>query len=125
MYRIVAIALLSAFLILVLKEMGFKGARLVSAVATVTVLFYAMQSVKELFSGIEEAARIGGVTDVSKNIMKIIGIGYIYGIASDICNDLGENGVASALKVAGRVEILLVCIPFVTRIIGTAADMLS
>ena len=48
--------------------------------------------------------------------IKIMGVGYVFGIGADICRELGEGGVANALLGVGRVEILLICMPAFSEI---------
>ena len=123
-YGIIALSLIGAFLALVLKEIGFKGARLISAVVCVTVFFFATSGIGKIMKAVFTAADVGGVEEAAGCMMKIVGIGYVFGICSDLCREVGENGVASALQMAGRVEILLISVPFITEIIGYARELI-
>ena len=58
------------------------------------------------------------MSDFGKSVLKIIGIGYIYGMSADICNDMDYRAVASALSTLGRVEILITVLPYFKDIIG-------
>lgn len=123
--KIAALALLAAFLLVVLKELGFKGARLFGAVSVVGIVFAAIEGVSALSAEVANIANIGGLGDTAKNILKIIGVGYVFGISAELCRELGENGVASAVQTAGRVEILLICLPFVSEITRIGAELIS
>ncbi len=109
--RTVGVGIIAAFAALLLREAGFKGAKLLSCVALIAIMGLALGLTGRLVSLI-------GVGELSENaewavrlFIKVVGVGYIFGIGSDICRELGESGVAGALLAVGRVEILLLCMP--------------
>ena len=57
------------------------------------------------------------------SILKIIGIGYIFGISSDVCRELGEAGISSALSLIGRFEAIAVALPFIAEIFSLALSL--
>ena len=124
-YEIIALSLICVFLALILKEIGFKGARLLSTVAMVAIIFAATEGIGSLRRLVFDAASVGGVENEAKCILKIIGVGYVYGICADVCREIGENGVANAVQVAGRVEILLISAPFIAEIISLSTGLIS
>jgi len=62
--------------------------------------------------------------DYAKAIIKIIGAGYVFGIGADICRELGEVGVGSAVLVAGRIEIFAITLPYFKKILDIGAELL-
>lgn len=109
--RAVGIAVIATFCTLLLREAGFRGAKLAAVSAMVGIFSFALILSGRIIAllGMDGLSESG--EGVLRSFIKIIGIGYIYGIGSDICRELGEGGIASALLVVGRVEILLVCLP--------------
>ncbi len=123
--RSVGIVLIIAILTTVLSELGFRGARLISSLgvlATVVITLYLFDDVIGALEGIIE---LGGIEDIANTAIKIIGIGYVYGVASDICLDLGERGIALTVLGVGRVEILLLALPSVISVVEGAIDMIG
>ena len=120
-----AVAFIGAILSMVLKEIGFRGNRLLSAVVLVTLLIVSLEGVGEICRVVSGAADSVGIEKYVKSILKMIGIGYIFGTVSDLCREIGEGGIASALGVVGRVEILLVSSPYISEIIEMAAKLSS
>ena len=121
----VGVVLIIAILTTVLSELGFRGTRLISALgvlATVVITLYLFDDVIDALGGIIE---LGGIEDIANTAIKIIGIGYVYGVASDICLDLGERGIALTVLGAGRVEILLLALPSVIKVVEGAIDMIN
>ena len=48
---------------------------------------------------------------VAALMLKALGIGFIVRIAGDLCRDRGEESAAGCLETAGKIEILLLCLP--------------
>ena len=122
--RIVPLALILVFLSVMLKEIGFKGVRLVGALGLATLYLTVINEIGSVFSAF---ASLGGerLSEYTKEVVKLVGVGYVYGISSDICSELGESGLASALNIAGRVEIIVIILPFVKRIIELVGELVS
>ena len=118
------IALVGSFLSFLLSVMGYRGARLVSVAAALTLLLYAASGIGIVIKELGWLGDAVGISEVAAAALKIVGVGYISGICYDICLDMGERGVASAVLTVGRVEILLVVAPTVSEIMRLAVDML-
>lgn len=121
--RLVAYAMITLFLGVLLREFGFRGARLFSILGSVTVVsavaLAAMEDglLSSYFQGGDSAQRIGV-------IMKVLGVGYVSGICADVCSDLGESGLANAVTLVGRVEIIMLSLPSVKEIIEQGMALL-
>lgn len=114
-FKIAAYVLTVLFLGVVLKELGFKGSRLIFVLGIISALGIAatyVGSLVTLFDGVGDA---GG--EYTTALIKIVGIGYVFGICSDICTELGEGVLSSYVCLVGRVEIMMVCTPFIKTIV--------
>lgn len=118
------IGLLGAFLSFILSEVGYRGARLVSVSASIVLLMLAAGGIGEVLSELAWISDAAGIGEVAAAALKIVGIGYVAGICYDVCLDMGERGIASAVLTVGRVEMLLIVAPTVSDILRLAADML-
>ena len=122
LWKVLAYALITLFLGVVLRELGFKGTRLVVLLGTVTLLGVFVLYIGELFDmlpGVGEENREYAVA-----MLKMVGVGYAFGICSDVCRELGEGTLGSTVCLLGRVEILLICLPFIKRIIERGVELL-
>ena len=119
------IAALSVVLSLILRECGFRGVRLFSAVSTLAIIFVLSEGVGTAVRMLGESAEAAGVGDGAKCVLKIIGISYAFGFGADMCRELGEVGISSAVLVAGRVEIFLVGAPYLTELLSVAVGLLG
>lgn len=123
--RLVGIGVLAAVLGMLLSEIGFRGAKLVGICASVAILIYAVTGIGELFSGLGTHSFGEGIEEGAVLIMKIVGVGYVFGIASDVCRELGEGGLASAVLTAGRIEMFLLALPTFRKIIGLGIELMK
>ena len=71
--------------------------------------------------------KISGEADLADSIavaLKVLGLGYLFGISADICRELGESGIAKSVEVVGRVEIIAVVIPYFEEIIRVGLGLI-
>ena len=117
-------ALTGAFLSFMLSAMGYRGARLVSVSASLMLFIFAAGSIGDILDELEWVRDTEGISEIATTALKVIGIGYLGGICYDVCMDMGERGIASAVLTVGRVEILLIVAPIVSDMLKLALDML-
>lgn len=123
--RTVGVVLLVAMLATVLSELGFRGSRLISVLGVLAAVVLTLHLFDEVIGALEGIIELGGIEEIANSAIRIIGIGYVYGVASDICLDLGERGIALTVLGIGRVEILLLALPSVIKIVEGAIDMIG
>jgi len=116
------LALVFAFCALLLKSFGWRGTTVFTALGIVILLSEIPMFFKEAVS-LSEAWQ--GLGDSCAAIFKIVGLGYLFGISSDICRELGESGIASALTLVGRLEIIAVSLPFISEIFSLAISLVE
>jgi len=102
--------LFAVFAISVIREL--RREYTVPVVLTVCVIFFlyilpkigeSVQFVRELSVYLESSH-----ADV---IFRALGITYLTGTSSEICKSAGEPAVGGYIELAGRIEIMLLCIP--------------
>ena len=118
----VAYVLITLFLGLLLKELGFRGATLVLLLGTVSVVGVAVLSLGGIFSILPGVDGESG--EYAEAMLKIVGVGYIFGICSDVCAELGEVSLGNAVCLFGRIEILTLAMPFVKRIVEKGVELI-
>lgn len=123
--RIVAFALLSAILGALLEGLGFKSKRLFSVLAFVLLMGAVVQPISRIFNGIIAFSDTAGIGDAARAGAKAVGLGYLFGFASDICQGLGEGSLASMVIMVGRIEIFLVAYPFFEGIMKLGMELLK
>ena len=125
MFTAAALGLLLAVVLYLLSQLGFRGVRAFSALSIVAVLLAVSVSSGEIFSEINALVNVGEVADITRSALKIVFVGYVFGFSSDIAAELGESGVASAITIGGRVEMMLISLPYVKDIIKLALELIG
>ena len=112
----------SAFL---LKNFGWRGTPIFTAIALVLFIAEAQGELEYIFSSIKKIGIESGIEDALSSAIKVLGIGYLFGICADICRELSEAGIAKAVEVVGRVEIIAVVVPYFEEIIKVGIGLVK
>lgn len=119
-FKIVAIGIVAAILIVFLKEQKKEYAILLSIVAGVMLLLLTLTKLEPIVSVIQKLSlNIPIDTSYIVLILKVIGISYLIEFGKDICKDAGENAIANKIEIAGKVIIVSISIPVVTAVLET------
>ena len=123
--KVVAIALLGALVGVLLRECGFRGSAMLSAVTAVIALTVAISAASEILSFATELSVSAGVAEAGAVALKLFGIGYLFGFATDTCEALGERTLSSVVALCGRIESALLVIPYFRKILSLAISLLE
>ena len=123
--KICATALLTALLSVFLGEMGFKSKKLLSILAILLLLGAVKEGAETLIGKITELSASSGLSESFRCALKAVGTGYLFGITSDVCTELGEVGVAKAVNIAGKIEIMLIALPYFEKTLNLGLELLQ
>ncbi len=113
---------ISAF---ILRSFGWKGTPVFAVIASVVLIGEASHILGNIFDSVDFLYNESGIREGISAALKVLGLGYLFGISADICRELGESGIAKSLEVVGRVEIIAVAIPFWKEIIETGVELIG
>lgn len=109
--------MLAASAVVLLKNLGFKGAAVVAAAAAV----FFVRSFDGVFEAIGETYSYislrADVSEYAAAALKVVGIGYLSGICADVCRELGESGIAKCIGVIAKLEFVAIAAPFIRDIL--------
>ena len=118
--QIVGLALLSAILIIVIKQVKPELAFLLSIAAGLVILILIMRQVEAVIELINQLARQARIDMIYFNtIIKIIGIAYIGEFGAELTRDSGEGALASKIEMATKIIIMVIAIPIMLSLIET------
>ena len=121
----VGAALLLAAVSFILKSLGWRGAPVLIAVASVCLISTVGEELTSVFGTISGLTEPLGAQSAVTAAIKIIGLGYLFGISADVCRELEAPGLAKAVDVVGRVEIIAVVLPYFKEIIETGIGLME
>ena len=125
MLKLVGVALLLTVTAFLLRQLGWRGAPVFAVICAVLLLLEMADSLARIFSSVTLAGEAGGVSEPLGAALKTLGAGYLFGISADVCRELGESGIAKAVEVVGRVEIIAIVIPYFERIIEVGIELIG
>ena len=123
--RISFAALLVAMLASLLSELGFRQKKLFVTLSLVVIFSLLADGVGRIFSSVTSFDGLEGISDAAKCAVKAVGVGYVFGFAGDICEELGEKGLASVVSISARIEIFMLSLPYFEKIMQLGVDFLK
>lgn len=75
-----------------------------------------------LLGWIREMLSAGSVSEYAELLLGALGIAVVTGVCADVCRECKEPTVASYVEMAGRLEILILCIPLIKEILETVGE---
>ena len=117
-----ALGIVVLVLSILLREAGFRGARLISLVGVVLMMGLAVMKMQDVLTLLSIADRVENMDEELGTVFKIVGCGIVFGIVADAARDMGEAGVANTVLVVGRVEIFAISVPYLIKLLDTAAE---
>lgn len=118
MLKTIVLCLAAVLLLILLKQSRPEYAFLLKMAVLLLVLL-------SLFGGIGTAVNefsalwqtVGTDNALLKVMLKALGLALTAQIASDICKDSGENALASAVELAGKLGIVLMALPVAAELV--------
>ena len=85
------------------------------------VLLLAMPLVSYVFGLLEESA----ASPYATIVMRALGVAVVSETVAGICRESKEASVASYIEMAGRLEILILCLPLMEEILQSVKGLIS
>ena len=125
MLKLCGIAILGAISAMLLGELGFRGRRVLALFVSVALLVAVSDGIGQVMDALDILGGGDTVGRVVGSATKVIFVGYLFGISSDICAELGEGGLASTLTLAGRIEAFLLVLPEFGEMLRLGMELVS
>lgn len=118
MGKIVMIAVLGVFFIVLLKEQKNSLAFLMTLAMCIFLIFNIMDYGVILLEGLDVfEAYFDSSGYYIKLILKMVGITYICEFGTQVCKDVGQGAIASQVEVFGKIMVLVTGLPIILAII--------
>ena len=123
--QIAGVALISVFIILLLKQYKPEFVIHISILAGILIFLMILpklSSVIELLNNLTN--KLGANSQFFSILLKITGIAYISEFATNICKDSGETAIASKVELAAKIIIISMSIPILGSVIESLINIL-
>ena len=123
--KIFGLAVLGASLSFIIKTFGWRGAPLVAVASILSLMMLFSSYFERLFTVFEVISEVDYMQEATEYSLKVLGIGYLSGLSSDICRELGEAGIASTVQLLARLEIVLLLSPMIIKIMTLGLELVG
>ena len=123
--KILAVALVTVFAHMLIKQTKPEIAILISIVGSIIIIIMAVNVLSSVISSFYNIFKTTGVdTALLTPLLKIIAIGYLAEFGANICSDAGANSVADKILFAAKLLILVIAMPIITTVIDLVVALL-
>lgn len=123
--KIIAIALVTVFANMLVKQTKPEIAMLISIAGSVLIIVMVVNTLSGVISSFYKIFQVTGVdTSLLTPLFKIVAIGYIAEFAANICQDAGAGSVADKVLFSAKLIILVVALPIVTTVVDMVVALL-
>lgn len=125
LFKICACALIGAICAMTLKGSAKNAAMTVAVLSSLLIIGAVVLRFSGAVKAITEIMKDGGMTNYGKVMLKSLGIGIVVNTVGSICRDMGETSLSSGVELAGKIEILLICLPVITEMLSLIKGLLT
>lgn len=124
-FKIGIIGIIAVILAITIKNQSQQISLLISITTGILIFLIILPSLENVIEAIFDIIKkldIGiGYIGI---ILKIIGISYISEFCTQICQDAGENAIASKIELGGKVIIMLISVPIITELLDLITKLI-
>ncbi len=118
MIKVVILALVGVFFIILLKEQKSGLAFLLSLAVCMVLIFNILDYAMVLVEGMEMfEAYFDSSGYYIKLILKMVGITYLCELGTQVCKDAGQSAIAAQVEMFGKIIVLVTGLPIILSII--------
>ncbi len=121
----ISFAVCAAVLGTVLRAAKTTTAQLLGVAAFALLALKLFADHSGIISSVRSLLDTGGFSEYGATLIKALGIAAVCQTGGDVCRDMGENSVASALELAGKLEIVALALPIAADLLAAARDLIT
>ena len=123
--KVIGFAMLTLILILTIKEQRKDIAVILSLIAGVFILNFAINKIEPVINLLNTLSEKSGINkEFFTVILKATAIAYLVEIAKSMCEDSNEKALGQKVEIAGKVVIISISIPIITSLLNLLSDMM-
>ncbi len=124
-WKICGLALVAVVVFSVVRQMGRDFEVPMKLAAAVVFLGLILGIARPLMTYVRQMLTDGAVSEYAELLLAALGIAVLTGVCADICRECRETGIASYVELAGRLELLLLCLPLIRDILDSVSALLG
>ena len=118
-------ALLCVVAIVVIRQIHRDGALPLQWIGALLLGAAGLAMMQPLLSFVSELAAASALGEIASLLLRGLGVAYLTQLCADFCRQSGEGQIAAGVESAGRIQLLLLALPFLRELVGTAEQLLQ
>ncbi|MBQ8311215.1 MAG: hypothetical protein IJX80_09425 [Clostridia bacterium] len=123
--KICMLALMGITMTMVIKQWKSDFLPLIRVGLLLLFVAVLLTTATPIFDYLRELTNTEGISEHASLLFRGLGIALLTQIASQICRECGESGIADGVELTGKIELLLLCIPLMNEILELSKELLS
>lgn len=125
-FKICGIAILAAMMIATVRKLGAEMSTLLKLVAGIVAAAACVASLTPVIEFIGEVSAFGGgrLGEYTLFLLKILGVAITVHICATVCRDCGEASLAGYIEIGGKVEVIILSLPYISEMIEVSVGLL-
>ena len=124
-YKIVAVGLVCAVIVVWLKSVGSEYALLAAIASSVLLLTMTLCYVIRFVGFFNRLSETTGVSsEIVVLVLKILGISYLIEFSSSLIEDFGLKSLSEKVVFAGKIVILTLSVPVMENVVSAVLELL-
>ena len=124
-WKICGLALVAVVAFSVVRQMGRDFEIPMKLAAAVVFLGLIVGLARPVVAYVRHMMGEGPIGQYADLLLGALGIAVVTGLCADVCRECRETAVASYVELAGRLEILVLCLPLIREILATVSALLG
>ena len=123
--RIGTLAMIALILSLLLKQWKSDFLPLVRIAISILFAFLILSAIAPLIRYLQALLENTLTSEYASLLFKALGLAILTQICAEICKESGEGGIASAIELIGKIEILVLALPLINDILALAKNLIA
>ncbi len=124
--RIAGVGLIGAVISIIIRRSKPEFSMMIPIVISFTILAGVLPYLKEIIGELGTLSESVGINGAYMAvIIKIIGVSYLASISAELCRDAGEKAIAAKIELGGKLIILAMSAPVITRMLDLVREIIQ
>ncbi len=124
--KVIAVGIITVVAVIILKQIKPELSIFATIAGSLVIIFMILQAVGVVIVDYKNLLDKTGLNSgIFTSVLKIIGVGYLVEFASDICNDAGVGSISNKILLAGKILIMIMCLPIIKNLLELIINFVS
>ena len=118
-------AIVCVVCIVIIRQIHQSGALPLQWIGVLLLGVAGLTMMQPLLSFVSELAATSALGEIASLLLRGLGVAYLTQLCADFCRQSGEGQIATGVESAGRIQLLLLALPWLQQLVETAGELLQ